>query len=449
MADLIPIYNALFPENLKNNRLFTDTFDIFVKTIEEYSRVSVNINNVFSNTLYPTDSLPTKNAKMRLKSSLIEVNMNNVFTSIKTAQHNQILLDKLIRVGLDNIATISRPVESIISPENLSTNKSLSNKIATRSAIDYAYRLASHLESNIDKTPLSITYDVPQHMHINGRITREMYSAIVEPISHVAGYTYTYTKNSDVTMDDVFGLVSTYNVNTIEIRSSHGFYDVFIPGTTQVEIDAVWTTDFINRTNIVTGNLFTLTEFNTQVTVRTDMVVKEVLTMHNPAGREVNVHFVNGQAIILQPTISGVNDLLLVNYPVWASLSTKYPGAGLFRTYTPTLTDGHWVLFTDYTTNVDFSYGDVNIHNIDFEVTKYNDYTHTTTGLTYIDYNGISQPSGTSDVIKMTSTNYVNDIVDIQETRAIGNYLVGSDIPANASYFISTEVGVSLVVTSI
>jgi hypothetical protein len=440
MSDLKYIFDALVPENIKDVPLIKDAMVIFLDNLEKNSAIAFDIKEVYNNYLNLPESDLTLDTKTNLRTGLLNIYLQTLYNVIKAAQSDKILQDKLETVGLQDTVTLNHAAEKILGTEYFVTNKTFKESVGTTTGINYSHAVARTLESNKDLSDPVITEVKPFHFLVDGPLTSEMYTSIVKPLSHPLGFTYAYRQIVEESLLDWFGLSKIYTTNAIEIRGSKGTFDIFTPlqdiAPNTAATDAVWA-DFQTRINIVTGELFTLEEFQAQVIIWEGKVVQDIVESVSSAGREVGIMFTDGTYISQTPGTGVASNILFVNYYTW--LRT---GEGIIKDYTPTTEAGHYSLFLDYTYDLEFDYYDtIELFILNFEVSLVNDSTGDPGDNEYIDWEGNPQPIGTSDFIIMTSPTYVQEDFLGYSTSAGGNYMVSTDAGATALYMTTSDGG--------
>jgi len=438
MSDLKQIFEGIVPENIKEIPLMQTAMDIFLTNLEKNSAVAFDISKVYDNYLNIDPNDLTLQGKTNLRGSLLNIYLQTLYNVIKAAQGDKVLQKKLEISGIDSSVTLNNVAEQILGTEFFVTNKTFKESVGTKTGINYSHAVARTLESNKDTTDPVITEIKPFHFLIDGPLTSEMYASIVKPLSHPLGFTYGYRQVIEESLLDTFGLSKTYTINAIEIRGSKGTFDVFTELSGQVAIDTIWT-DFQTRINPSTGALFTLSEFNAQVTIWENKVVQDITESITSTGREIGIMFTDGTFIIQTPGTGVAANILFVNYFTW--LRT---GEGIIRNYLPSTAAGHYSLFTDYSFTLQFDYYDtITSWIIDFDITAVNDTTGAPGGITYLDNTGTPQPIGTSDHWIMTSPTFVQDIFFGYATSAGGNYLVADLDPLLSWFPVTSDVGIA------
>ena len=427
MADLKIIFDTLVPENIKNIPVVQSAMDIFVQNIEENSAIAVNIRKMYDFNINALDNNLTTASKGNIKQGFVDVYLESLYKTIVAAQNNQALQDKL--AVLDTGSTINNAASDIVNSDYFLTNKVFKESVGTKSSLNYSHKLATRLESSVSNALPTVTEVKPFHYLVEGPLSAEMYANIVEPTTHPVGFTYDYINVLEDVFIDLFGLKQIYTLNNdIEIRGSNGQYTVFTSDIGQQAIDAIQA-DFLTRTNILTGALFTLTEFQAQVLPNIYLGKTVVdITETNNNGRNVSIRF-SDDTMIVQNNQSTGAAIYYVNYHTWVKT-----GQGIIERFVPSATTGHFSIFLDYSSDYVVTYSETFTEHDTIDLTLLNDSTSTPGNITYLDSAGAPQPINTSDFHILTSTEYVSETLTFSGTAIGGRYLVGTD-----NYYLTTS----------
>jgi len=440
MSDLKPIFEALVPENIKNIKVVKDAMSIFMLALEENAAVAFDIKNIYNQHLNVNVVDLTTKSKLNLRKALLNIYLKTMYEIIVSAQQNKAIQEKFSRNGITN-AALNNAIEEILNEEYFATNKHFKETVGTVSAINQGHDVARLLENNPDLKKPTIVESKPFHMEIESSVSAELYHAVTAPLAHPAGFTYSYSKIVRDSLFEYFGIHKEFIVKSIEIRGSDGTFSVFseIP-TVNAATSAIWA-DFQTRINPLTGSLFTLTEFNAQVTIYANKVTKNITDMVNLEGRTITILFVDGTAVVQAPSALG-NIILYVSNDTWIANGQPYNvnttnGAmlGVFKSFVPSST-GHFSLFTDYTYTLVFDYIETVVSLLSWQISLINDRTGAAGGNFYLDHNLVPQPVGTSDVIKMTSQTAVTDTFIGYSVGTLGTTYASS---TNLSYFTTAQ----------
>jgi hypothetical protein len=245
------IFDSITPDNIKDIDLIKDAMEIFIENLEENSEISIDIKKI-----YESDN-------KHIRENLLKLHLNSIYNVITKAQGNDLIAGKLESHSAA-VIPIKRNIIDILNSEYLNSNKTLKEKLGTKSIIEYTYNLAKYLQDDVvNANDFTLTEIKPFYFQTEGSIYREMYEYIVKPLSHPIGFTYNYVQGLNQTLTDYFGVSLDYNFNKIEIRCLTGHYDIFTPDSD----DTLVKTDFLTRVNFLTGELFTETEYTEYVTV--------------------------------------------------------------------------------------------------------------------------------------------------------------------------------------
>ena len=351
--NLKTIFESITPENIKSIPLLKTAMDIFIQNLEENSKISTDIKQIYNNISKETDSDILQESKDKLRKGLLDVYLSSFFNVLSKAQNNDIVKAKLSSVGLTDIPFIN-DVNKILNDEYFITNKTFKEKLGTELGIKYAYNLTKYLETSTGTNNLTLYEEKPFHFRTEGSIYKEMYENIVKPLSHPLGFTYTYNQILTDTIQDIFGVSFIYTIYNIELRNIEGLFEVF----TSAEDDSLIKADFLTRINPATLNLFTETEYNDQVIVYTNKIVDTFTDIIIDDRIFRSLLFTDGTYL---EQYSNPIEILYINYDDFIS-NIDNP----IKEYS-----GHWSLYVNYTSDYEFSYKDeiTNVYQ-EFNITK-------------------------------------------------------------------------------
>lgn len=352
--DIRGIFDAITPENIKNIPLIATAMNIFIENIEENALLSESIRRVYTNEYNASDSDIVKESKLNLRKGLLDVYLTSLYNVLSQAQDNEIVKAKFAQSGISG-TPFFQDVERIINDEYFVTNKAFKEKIGTNISIQYAYNLTKYLETAQTGNDLTLKPIKPFHFRTDGSILKEMYENIVKPLAHPLGFTYEYNQIVDQSIQDLFGVDIIYNVYSIELRNLDGRYDVYTADANDVNVKA----NFLGRINPMTGALFTLTEYNQNVTVFTNKVVDVFSDKVVDDRRYRTILFKDGTYL---EQYTNPIEILYLEYSDFTAGRLE----NTIKDYT-----GHWSLYVDYASDYEFSYSD-EISNVlmEFNATK-------------------------------------------------------------------------------
>lgn len=203
------IFNAITPENIKNITVIADAMEIFIEVLEELSQESINIKNVFNNSI--------------IKNELYQIYLNDLFNVLNSVSTNKQLLDAIDAVnaiynpvGLDPsdssyVSYINKDalvnIADYINDEQFLTFKSFKEHKGTIIAIKYIYQLlniftdSSLAENNFTLIEGSTPFEIES---IYGGLPSEFYEYIIRPLAHPLGFLYEYSRSILAQLEDYF-----------------------------------------------------------------------------------------------------------------------------------------------------------------------------------------------------------------------------------------------------
>jgi hypothetical protein len=213
IKDIDSIFKAITPENIKDVPVIKDAMDVFIETLKDLSKESIDIRNAFEN----------KN----IKEQLVQVYLDDLYNVLQQVQLNEKLLDTVDRINgyygdvdyLSKDAIIN--VSEYINTEHFLTFKSYKQNKGSEKAIQYIYELINSLVSinNEDSGFRFHESAEPFHLEIEGSLPEEFYEYIVYPLAHPLGFTYNYSRYVELELQDYFPEIDiNYDTNKLEVR---------------------------------------------------------------------------------------------------------------------------------------------------------------------------------------------------------------------------------------
>lgn len=210
MQNLQNIFESITPDNIKNVPVIKDAMAIFIETLEELSKESIDIRNMFENPV--------------IKEELVKIYLDDLYKVFKTLQVNQKVVEKIEKINaafgteyykVDVIFNIAK----YINEEHFLTFKSYKEKKGTEDAIRYIYELVGRkLLSEDSKVPFALIEYEPFNFNVSGNLPSELYEAVVRPLAHPLGFVYQYSQLVSILLEDVFLSTISYNTNALEVR---------------------------------------------------------------------------------------------------------------------------------------------------------------------------------------------------------------------------------------
>ncbi|UOK16789.1 hypothetical protein [Vibrio phage phiKT1024] len=279
--DLQNIFDSITPDNIKDIPLIEDAMSIFIESLEELSKESIDIKNVYSNEI--------------IREELIKIYLDDLYRVFKNIQLNQKIIDRIDSLNsiygndsqyFNKDAILN--MASYLNDEHFMTIKAFKESKGTEKAIEYMYSLISVFVSPSDngESFQLIENDVFDYT-IRGELPEEFYNYIVAPLAHPLGFTYTYEQYLSLVLEDFFpGENISYDIIDLEVRC------LFPDGTTK-------TTDFKYYYDS-NGNVIT-DENGTPI----ERVVKEVTVINDVGERRKKILFEDGTYLLQISTTNG------------------------------------------------------------------------------------------------------------------------------------------------
>lgn len=211
------IFKSITPDNISSIPVIQDAMDVFIETIEELSKESIDIKNIYENE--------------SIKQELIKIYLDDLYKVIQQLQYNNKIIERIEKTnsyyGSDfyNKDSIFNLLQ-YINDEHFLTFRSYKESKGTKASLKYIYDLisiyinASTLTNDIEsQTFFELNELEPFNFEINGSIPEEFYHYIIHPLAHPLGFSYAYNYVIKFLLDDYFPEKSIiYDVNSIEVR---------------------------------------------------------------------------------------------------------------------------------------------------------------------------------------------------------------------------------------
>lgn len=271
--NLLSIFKAITPDNIKNIPLIEDSMRIFIELLQENSAISSDIKIALSEKT--TDSIAEELPKIYLYDyySMIENIKNDKHIVEKFRNWNELLKPQLYPTGMpiigeklivnyftigqmgsplttedDNIEDIFdlNPLSTKLNtlktnllknkPENYYINRVFKQSKGLKKGINFIYDIMSeHLVPEQERQPLVITETGnPFELNIVGSLDKDIYEKSVAYLSHPLGFVYDYTYLSEISFEDIYSLISLYNVSLLEVRCLSGNVEAYTKQVTNV-----------------------------------------------------------------------------------------------------------------------------------------------------------------------------------------------------------------------
>jgi len=321
------IFNSLTPDNIKNIQLIKDSIDIFLNFLETNSDISIDIRKMY------------KIEKTAIRDEFLQIYLDdlyNVFQKSKTSKNIQDRIDKVNSIynstviQKDFIGDITKTLNS----EYFLTSKEFKQKKGTKLGIQYIYNLIENLNLSTEtKTNFNLTELDVFNFKVEGSVYKEMYEEMVKPLAHPLGWIYVYSQLIKEEINDLFNIEYLYDVKSTEVRCLDGYFDIF----TQSYTDAAVKTEFLTRIDPATGNNYTLTYYNTYVTVYLNKTVKTLDLQPRLGKTYKSVIFTDGSYVeqFFDPINVNFKDSsgnIIKDYPIQCSLYLDYISTEIITT---------------------------------------------------------------------------------------------------------------------
>lgn len=264
--NLLSIFNAITPDNIKGIKIIEDSMRIFIELIRENSPISSDIKIALSeNTtdsiseelikiyLYDYYSLindikKDKNIvnKFRVWNNLLKPNIYpvdlpiigenliiNYFTigepTIKLSTNDGNLDEKF---DLDPLSTKLGILQNNLlqnTAQNYFINRIFKQSKGMKKSIQFMYDVINEylVSENERKNILIEETGTPFELNITGSIDKDIYDKSVAVYCHPLGFVCDYTYISELLFDDNYSVSKFYNINLLEVRCLSGGIDAY------------------------------------------------------------------------------------------------------------------------------------------------------------------------------------------------------------------------------
>ena len=245
------IFESITPENIKNIPVIAHAMEVFIETLEDLSKESIDIKNIYENET--------------IKAELTKIYLDDLYNVLKTVEANKELIDSIDKVNAvynpsgmdpsddDFVSYINRDaivnISRYIDDEQFLTFKSYKEHKGTTIAIKYIYELINTFtNSGFAENVFRIAGgDNPFELDIQGSLPAEFYEYIIYPLAHPLGFTYIYSRLITATLEDYFPELSiVYDVDLLRVvclqTDGSIIYTDFIDkdaGLTTLEVTAI------------------------------------------------------------------------------------------------------------------------------------------------------------------------------------------------------------------
>lgn len=258
--NLLSIFKAITPDNIKNIKLIEDSMRIFIELLNENSSMSSDIKKVLSEQTTKTISEELVKIYLWDYYSLVQNLKNNKNIGNKFKAWNDILKPSLYPTGMPyigdnlyiNYFTVGEPggilsdtsddvsdfnadpfaaklqtlEENLLQnkAENYYVNRLFKQSKGLKKGINFIYDILNeHLVSSTDQLDLIIQETGnPFEFNITGSLDKDIYKESVAYLSHPLGFVYDYTYINETRFYDNYSLLETYIINTLEVRCLSG-----------------------------------------------------------------------------------------------------------------------------------------------------------------------------------------------------------------------------------
>lgn len=209
------IFNAITPENIRTNPLYVDFIEVFIQTLEEKSKYSINMNDIF------------KNPDPLVRTQFLKMYLNDFYEIFQTITSTNMNGDS----QFDYTNDIMPDINEIFNDEYFQSAKAFKENKGTSVAIEYVYNVLERINTGAISgtlTPFNLTEskDNGFYFEVEGNVSADVYDQIVKPLSHPAGYAYKYTQILSDFFQDLFSAYFDYShTDVLKVVCNLGAYE--------------------------------------------------------------------------------------------------------------------------------------------------------------------------------------------------------------------------------
>ncbi len=262
--NLLSIFKAITPDNIKNIPLIEDSSRIFIELLNEYSPISSDIKIALSEKTTPLISDELQKIYLYDYYSMIQNIKKNKNIVEKFRNWNEALKPSLYPKGLPyigdklliNYFTIGEPggvlsvetEESNINlfplseklnnlehnilqnkAENYFVNRMFKESKGLKKSVQFIYDILNEYLVNTEEQ-LDLKFEEtgnPFELLISGSVDKDIYRESVAYLSHPLGFVYDYNYISELNFEDNYALLKIYKINKLEARCLSGNVEAY------------------------------------------------------------------------------------------------------------------------------------------------------------------------------------------------------------------------------
>ena len=264
--NLLSIFKAITPDNIKNIPLIDDSSRIFIELLKENCSVSSDIKIALSEQTTPIIAEELPKIYLYDYYSMIQNLKNNKVIVQKFKNWNSVLNPSLYPKGLpyigeklfinyfmigepggtlsidagdDSSGINAFPFSDMLNSlqnnmlqnksENYYVNRLFKQSKGLKKGIKFIYDILNeHLVDADERKELNLQETGnPFEFKISGSIDKDVYRESVAYLSHPLGFTYDYTYISELKFSDDYSLLKFYKINLLEVRCLSGNVEAY------------------------------------------------------------------------------------------------------------------------------------------------------------------------------------------------------------------------------
>ena len=295
MLNFKSILYAITPENIKQIPLVKVSLDIFVDYLMQSNELCQRISAVFDVDADPNETEVQRRSKSILRQGAYLTWIYTLYTTLEKLSVNTELLNFIEKEGYTN-ASLLKGLDKVLTPEIINTNRVFSQRVGTKSALQYIYYFGKYLETGEFSLDLEIKEGNPFMIYYQGSMADSMFYNLVKPLAHPIGWIESYERVLTIIFQDYFGIEITTVYDRIEFNH-YNQWVVFITDDNKERIYEEFTTE---RVNPETGKFYRRSEAERLVEIFTNKVVSSLDQTINDDGTTDRTIVFTDQTVLIQ-----------------------------------------------------------------------------------------------------------------------------------------------------
>ena len=261
------IFNTITPSNLLKIPLIKTAQEIFLKSLEQNSKVSIRISNIFDIDKRSTDTIAQARARANLRYAFYMSYIGVLWKYVNAIASDIQLRESLEQYGYTN-SKLYQDVDSLLNSEFIQAHREYTQYVGTEKGTRYMYALALYLEQGVIEDDLEVNELTPFVTNYQGKLGRRIYNEFTHPLSQPCSWVDYYETLFKVTFQDYFGIEVTDEYTELMINCK----DLWVVFNDSSD-DGLIVNKFLGMINPRTMQRFTRQEIKEQVAIIPNKVV--------------------------------------------------------------------------------------------------------------------------------------------------------------------------------